>query len=80
MHMDDMDELRAWLIALRTPGLGPGGLRERLDAANGDIERVLGRLQRHATPLGEPAQAWLAQPDEAYFFECPVANAHSICG
>lgn len=65
MHMDDMDELRAWLIALRTPGLGPGGLRERLDAANGDIERVLGRLQRHAAPLGEPAQAWLAQPDEA---------------
>ena len=25
MHMDDMDELRAWLIALRTPGLGPAG-------------------------------------------------------
>ncbi|TPG46834.1 DNA-protecting protein DprA [Rhodanobacter glycinis] len=65
MHMDDIDELRAWLIALRTPGLGPGGLRERLDAANGDIARVLGRLQRHAAPLGEPAQAWLARPDEA---------------
>jgi len=65
MHMDDKDELRAWLIALRTPGLGPGGLRERLDAASGDIEGVLGRLRRHAVSLGEPAQAWLARPDEA---------------
>ncbi len=65
MHMDDKDELRAWLIALRTPGLGPGGLRERLDAASGDIEGVLGRLRRHAVSLGEPTQAWLARPDEA---------------
>lgn len=60
-----MDELRAWLIALRTPGLGPGGLRERLDAADGDIGKVLARLQRHAAPLGEPAQTWLARPDES---------------
>ena len=59
-----MDELRAWLIALRTPGLGPGGLRERLAAANGDIEAVLVQLRRHAVTLGEPAQAWLTQPDE----------------
>ncbi|MFC5524176.1 DNA-processing protein DprA [Rhodanobacter ginsengisoli] len=65
MHMDDMDELRAWLIALRTPGLGPGGLRERLDAAEGDIGRTLTQLRRHAAQLGESAQAWLAQPDEA---------------
>ena len=63
--MDDMDELRAWLIALRTPGLGPGGLRERLDAAEGDIGRTLTQLRRHAAQLGESAQAWLAQPDEA---------------
>lgn len=60
-----MDELRAWLIALRTPGLGPGGLRERLDAAGGDIGRALTQLQRHPAKLGEAAQAWLAQPDEA---------------
>jgi DNA processing protein len=65
MDKDDVNELRAWLIALRTPGLGPGGLRERLDAADGDIEKVLARLQRHAAPLGESAQAWLARPDEA---------------
>ncbi|HEV2682710.1 MAG TPA: DNA-processing protein DprA [Rhodanobacter sp.] len=67
MHLDDkddMDELRAWLIALRTPGLGPCGLRERLTAARGDIAKAVAQLQRHAASLGEPAQAWLAQPDE----------------
>ncbi|MEO8999657.1 MAG: DNA-processing protein DprA [Rhodanobacter sp.] len=64
MHMDDLDELRAWLIALRTPGLGPGGLRERLDATDGDIERVVTQLRRHDAGLDKPAQAWLAQPDE----------------
>lgn len=64
MLMDDLDELRAWLTALRTPGLGPGGLRERLDAAGGDIRVALAQLRRHAAPLGELAQAWLARPDE----------------
>ncbi|HEY8682081.1 MAG TPA: DNA-processing protein DprA [Rhodanobacter sp.] len=63
--MNDMDELRAWLIALRTPGLGPGGLRERLDTCGGDIETVLMQLRRHPAQLGEPAQVWLAHPDEA---------------
>ncbi|MFC5581997.1 DNA-processing protein DprA [Rhodanobacter terrae] len=62
--MDDMDDLRAWLIALRTPGLGPCGLRERLDAGEGDIGRVVARLQNRAAALDEPARAWLAQPDE----------------
>lgn len=65
MDIDDKDELRAWLIVLRTPGLGPGGLRERLDAAGGDIRGVLARLQADSAPLGEPARAWLAQPDAA---------------
>ncbi|MEO9078660.1 MAG: DNA-processing protein DprA [Rhodanobacter sp.] len=64
MHIDDMDEWRAWLLVLRTPGLGPGGLRERLDAAGGDITGVLTQLRRHGASLGEPAKAWLARPDE----------------
>jgi DNA processing protein len=64
MHMDDKDEWRDWLIALRTPGLGPGGLRERLDADAGDIQKALSRLQRQAASLGEPAQTWLNRPDE----------------
>ncbi|MDE3071420.1 MAG: DNA-processing protein DprA [Pseudomonadota bacterium] len=63
--MDESDERRAWLIALRTPGLGPGGLRERLAAAAGDIGTVVERLRACPAPLGEAARAWLARPDEA---------------
>ncbi|HUW53797.1 MAG TPA: DNA-processing protein DprA [Rhodanobacter sp.] len=63
--MNESDEQRAWLIALRTPGLGPGGLRERLDAAKGDIGAVLERLRTCPAPLGEPARHWLQRPDEA---------------
>ena len=63
-HMNDMDELRAWLIALRAPGLGPAGLRERLEAAKGDIGRALAHLRAHPASLGEQARAWLDQPDE----------------
>ncbi|WEN15745.1 DNA-processing protein DprA [Rhodanobacter sp. AS-Z3] len=64
MTMDDLEELRAWLIALRTPNFGPGGLRARLDAANGDIQTALEQLRRHAASLEAPAQAWLAHPDQ----------------
>lgn len=64
MQIDDLDGLRAWLIALRTPGLGPGGLRERLDEQHGDIEGVLLGLRCHRGSLGESAQAWLSCPDE----------------
>ncbi|KRE94478.1 DNA processing protein DprA [Frateuria sp. Soil773] len=60
--MSEAEELRAWLVALRTPGLGPGGLREGLAAHEGCIERVLAQLHRH--PSGDEARAWLAQPDE----------------
>jgi DNA processing protein len=63
--MDETHELRAWLTALRTPGLGPGGLRERLDAADGDIHAALRDLHRHAAALGDGARAWLDAPDEA---------------
>jgi len=66
--MNDSDESRAWMIALRTPGLGPGGLRERLAAASGDIRLVLTNLRRHPS-LDEPARAWLQQPDEARIAE-----------
>ena len=63
--MDDTDELRAWLTALRTPGLGPGGLREALAANGDDIHRALGELRRHAATLGAGAGAWLEAPDAA---------------
>lgn len=62
--MDDNEELRAWLVALRTPGLGAGGLREQLDAVGGNIQAALARLEAHPGSLGEPARTWLSQPDE----------------
>jgi len=64
-RMDETNELRAWLLALRTPGLGPGGLREALAAADGRIDAVPAWLRRHATTLDEGAAAWLDAPDEA---------------
>lgn len=63
--MNEQAELRDWLIALRTPGLGPGGLRERLAASDGRIGQVLKQLKRQASSLDADAQAWLQQPDEA---------------
>lgn len=63
--MNEQAELRDWLMALRTPGLGPGGLRERLAAAGGRIGDVMKQLQRNASTLNAEAQAWLQQPDEA---------------
>jgi DNA processing protein len=63
--MNEHVEWRDWLIVLRTPGLGPVGLRERLGAAQGRIDRVLAHLQRHAATLDLDGQAWLKQPDEA---------------
>ena len=62
--MDETQQLRAWLVALRTPGLGPGGLRQRLDQFGGDIVAALQDLRRRPGTLGEAAIAWLAQPDE----------------
>jgi DNA processing protein len=63
--MSESDELRAWLVALRTPGLGPGGLREALAASAGRIDAALVRLRRQAAMLGEGTAAWLDAPDEA---------------
>ncbi|GLQ52463.1 DNA-processing protein DprA [Dyella flava] len=63
--MNEQAEWRDWLTVLRTPGLGPMGLRERLCAAEGRIGQVLAQLHRHASSLDSDAQAWLRQPDEA---------------
>lgn len=63
--MTDTDFLRAWLILLRTPGLGPAGLRERLEAQAGDIHAVLRALREQAAVLPDPARDWLRRPGEA---------------
>jgi DNA processing protein len=63
--MNEHALLRDWLIALRTPGLGSVGLREGLNAAQGDIGEALAQWRRHASSLDARAPAWLEQPDEA---------------
>lgn len=63
--MSEDEEARAWLIALRTPGLGAGGLREALAGADGRIDAALAWLRRRAAELDGSAAAWLEQPDEA---------------
>ena len=63
--MNDTDELRGWLTAMRTSGLGPGGLREALAATDGRIDAALAWLCRRASTLGEGAEAWLRAPDAA---------------
>lgn len=63
--MDESDDWRAWLTALRTPGVGPGMLRARLDAAGNDIHAVLAQLWRERTTLCTAAAAWLRHPDPA---------------
>ena len=63
--MNEIKTRRAWLIALRTPGLGPRGLRERLADVHDDIEAVLAQLWHQRAMLAPGASAWLRQPDEA---------------
>lgn len=66
--MNDADDLRDWLIALRTPGLGPGGLRERL-AEHGCMGAALAAVYRQPGSAGEAARRWLDRPDEARLAE-----------
>lgn len=67
--MIETDDLRPWLLALRTPGLGPGGLRQRLADAGGDIGAALARLARSGSPADAAAREWLRRPDEARLSE-----------
>ncbi|WP_430391871.1 DNA-processing protein DprA [Dyella sp. 20L07] len=62
--MNEPTRYRPWLILLRTPGLGPAGLREHLAAHGGDIDAVLAALCADAAVLSGAARKWLRQPDE----------------
>ncbi|MGF6710804.1 DNA processing protein [Luteibacter sp. W1I16] len=61
--MTDSDDLRDWLILLRTPGLGARRVREGL-ATRGDAASLLRWLARHADTLDAEGRAWIEQPDE----------------
>lgn len=58
------DNIDAWLILLRTPGFGQVTVRERLAAADGDIQAALAQAKREAARC-DAARAWLRQPDAA---------------
>lgn len=62
--MTDPDDLRDWLILLRTPGFSARRLREGL-VAKGNARSLLAWLERSAGILDAEGRAWLAQPDEA---------------
>lgn len=72
----DEDQLRAWLLALRCPGLGPGGLRTRLADADGDIASALDRIVRGSVPAEAGARDWLRRPDQARLDEDLLWLAH----
>jgi len=63
--MDDPEQTRAWLLALRTPGLGASRLREALAANADDMAATLARQRRTGSGLDAAARAWLERPDEA---------------
>lgn len=56
------DNIDAWLILLRTPGLGQASVRERLATTDGDIQAALAQAKQQAT-RHDAARAWLRQPD-----------------
>ncbi len=61
--MDRDDDQHAWLILLRTPGLGSARLRELLRQA-GDIHAALARARAtDAGRIGPRAADWLRAPD-----------------
>jgi len=57
------DETRAWLVLLRAPGLGAGGVRE-LVGRYGSASAAQAAAAREAR-TGVEARAWLASPDAA---------------
>jgi DNA processing protein len=61
--MTDTDDLRAWLILLRTPGVSARQLREGL-LARGSASALLAWLLRHTEALDAESQGWLERPDE----------------
>ena len=63
--MIDTDLHRAWLTLLRTPGLGPAGLRELLDLHQRDIHAALTGLRGRLASLPEDTARWLRRPDPA---------------
>src|ERR1700755_144538 len=61
---DSDDDLRDWLILLRTPEFSARRLREGL-VARGSASALLRWLARHPDALDAEGRAWIERPDEA---------------
>ncbi|HEY3521871.1 MAG TPA: DNA-protecting protein DprA, partial [Rhodanobacteraceae bacterium] len=64
MQIDD--EIRAWLVLLRAPGLGRAAARtlvERAGSARAACEQA--RRRRNEVGLGADALGWIEAPDAA---------------
>jgi len=61
--MIDSDDLREWLILLRTPGMTARLIRQGL-VTRGSASALLGWLGRHPDSLDAAGRAWIAAPDE----------------
>src|SRR5690625_367210 len=59
--MCEREELQAWLVLLRAPGIGAGAMRAWLEKS-GDIHGALA-LARRERSLGPAAREWLRAPD-----------------
>ncbi|WP_243048347.1 DNA-processing protein DprA [Dyella sp. RRB7] len=62
--MDHANDFLPWLTLLRTPSLGPSGLRAQLTEHGGDIAAALAALRQRQATLPDEAGRWLRQPDE----------------
>ncbi|HET8553580.1 MAG TPA: DNA-processing protein DprA [Rhodanobacteraceae bacterium] len=60
--MSEHDDLRAWLILMRAPGVGAATLRAWLKEAGGDIDGALA-LARAERRLSPATREWLRLPD-----------------
>ncbi|WP_109124342.1 DNA-processing protein DprA [Dyella sp. C11] len=61
--MTTPSSLLAWLTLLRTPRLGPGGLREQLNLHGGQPDAVLDALRAKAQDFPDDTRRWLLSPD-----------------
>lgn len=66
MRVQDLEEIRAWLVLLRAPGIGPAALRtlvERAGSAHTACTQAP-RLKRESG-FGAEALGWIESPDDA---------------
>ncbi|MBS0430888.1 MAG: DNA-protecting protein DprA [Proteobacteria bacterium] len=65
-RVQDLDEIRAWLVLLRAPGTGPAALRGLVGrAGSARIVREDARRLRRDSGLDADAWAWIESPDPA---------------